>query len=103
MIALAGQVDFQLSHGWYQTGDAKIVETKVQSVNLDLEQPEVRLTSCIDSSTLITRYVSNGKPIPEAGSDGKRRQFQSKLVFAPPAGSQVKRWFLVEEKAVGSC
>jgi hypothetical protein len=103
VIAVAGQVNFQVENGWYQTGDPKIVSLAVQSVRLKLEQPEVRLTSCIDSAQVVTRYQSNGKPVPAQGDDGNRHRFQSRLVYAKSVETGRKMWFLVEEKVAGTC
>jgi hypothetical protein len=103
VIAVAGQIDFQVENGWYQTGDPKVVSLAVQSVRLNLEQPEVRLTTCIDSAQVITRYQSSGKPVPTQGDDGNRHRFQSRLVYAKSVETGRKMWFLVEEKATETC
>jgi hypothetical protein len=103
VITLATEVDFQRSRGWYQAGTATITATSVQSVNLRLEQPEVRLSSCIDSSRVVTRYRSTGKPVPMSPGNGSRHKFQSRLVFAPSVSTGKKTWFLVEEKVAGPC
>jgi hypothetical protein len=102
VLAVAEQVNFQVENGWYQTGTAKIVSTTVQSVKLDIEQPEVRMSSCIDGSAVVTRYQSNGTPVPEGPGNGKRHRFQSRLVYAK-SGAGAMMWFLVEDKAVGTC
>jgi hypothetical protein len=101
--AAASEVSFQRDNGWYQTGSAKVLSTAVQSVNLKIEQPEVRLSSCIDSSSMVTRYRSSGKPVPMGPGDGTRHKFQSRLVFAPSVITGSRMWFLTEEKAIGSC
>ncbi|TDU87450.1 hypothetical protein EV138_0973 [Kribbella voronezhensis] len=68
------------------------------------EQPEVRLTSCIDGSKVVTRYQANGKPVPMGPNDGTRHKVQARLVFAPPLDKTTKIWFLIEEKRVaGKC
>jgi hypothetical protein len=103
VITLAIEVDFQRSHGWYQAGNATIMAASVQSVNLRLEQPEVRLSTCIDSSRVVTRYRSTGKPVPMSQGNGSRHRFQSRLVLAPSVSTGKKMWFLVEEKVHGSC
>ncbi|MGW6283034.1 hypothetical protein [Kribbella sp. NPDC055071] len=72
-------------------------------MNLKLEQPEVRLTSCIDSAQVVTRYQSTGKPIPVESDNGNRHRFQSRLVYAKSAVSGKKMWFLVDEKAGEKC
>jgi hypothetical protein len=102
LSAVAGQIATEQENGWYQTGAAKVVSTAVQSVNLTSTQPEVRLINCVDSTTLVTRYQSNGQPVPEGSSDGPRHRFQSKLVYAPDASGR-KMWFLIEEKVAGPC
>ncbi|WP_432891025.1 hypothetical protein ACQPYH_13975 [Kribbella sp. CA-245084] len=103
VIAVAGQLDFQVKNGWYQTGDAKVASLDVQSVNLELEQPEVRLTSCIDSSQVVNRYHSNSKPIPVVSDNGDRHRFESRLVYANSAMTGRKLWFLVDEKTTKTC
>jgi hypothetical protein len=103
VIAVAGQIDFQVMNGWYQSGDSKIVSLAVQSVKLNLEQPEVRLTSCIDSAQVITRYQSSGKPVPTQGDNGNRHRFQSRLVYAKSVETGKTMWFLVDEKATAPC
>jgi hypothetical protein len=102
-IAVAGQLDFQTTNGWYQTGDPKIISLAVVSVNLKLEQPEVKLTSCIDSTQVVTRYQSSGKPIPIESDNGSRHRFQSRLIYAKSTSSGKKMWFLVDEKAGEKC
>jgi hypothetical protein len=103
VIAVAGQLDFQVKNGWYQTGDARVSSLDVRSVNLKLEQPEVRLTSCIDSSQVVDRYQSNSKPIPVASNNGDRHRFESRLVYANSAATGRKLWFLVDEKTTTTC
>jgi hypothetical protein len=103
VIAVAGQIDFQVQNGWFQTGDAKVASLAVESVNLKLEQPEVRLRSCIDSSQVVVRYQSSGKPIPVEGDNGSRHRFESRLVYAKSAVSGKKMWFLVDEKTTKTC
>jgi hypothetical protein len=89
--------------GWFTSGSVKIVSLTAQSVNLDAEQPEVRLKSCIDSSQTVLRFQSDGKPVPLGPGTGKRHTFQAKVVLAPPAGKTTKMWFVVEEKTTGPC
>ena len=103
LLAAIDQVRFQREQGWYLSGTVNTAATAVTSVKLSLEQPEVRLTSCIDSSAAKTLFQATGKPVPLEGGDGDRRRFQSRLVLAPPAKGGPKMWFLIEEKAVGSC
>ncbi|GAA1579158.1 hypothetical protein GCM10009804_39560 [Kribbella hippodromi] len=103
MTAVAGQLDFQIEHGWYQTGDATVTSLEVRSVNLDLEQPEVKLTSCIDSSRVVSRYLSSGKPVPVASDNGSHHRFESRLVYAKSAKTGQKMWFLVDEKTTKPC
>ena len=90
IIAVIGQLTFQKENGWYQSGTVKYVSTDLKSVNLEAEQPEVRLTSCIDSAGLVDRYKSNGQPVPHGPTDGDRHRFQSRLVFAPAPGTNTK-------------
>jgi hypothetical protein len=104
LIAILGEIEFQKNNGWYQTGDVTIASTVINSVTLTGEQPEVRMTSCIDGSKVVTRYQSNGKPVPMGPNDGTRHKVQARLVFAPPTDQTTKIWFLIEEKRVaGKC
>jgi hypothetical protein len=96
------EIAFQRDRGWYQSGSAKVVSTKVESVRLQLEQPEILLANCIDSSTLVMRYRSTGKPVPVGPNDGTRHQVRSRMVLGP-AASGMKAWFLVDENVTGSC
>lgn len=105
LMAAVEQVRFQKTQGWHLSGVLRTTSVSAVSVNLDLAQPEVKLTSCIDSSSSKTVYQATGKPVPFEGGDGqgKRRKFQSRLVLAEPAKGGTKIWFLIEEKAVGAC
>jgi hypothetical protein len=89
--------------GWYQTGAVKITNTTVASVDLDLEQPEVRLKSCLDSSGLTLRFQKDGKAVPLGPGNGTRHAFASRLVYAPAQGGGTKMWWLIEEKGQGKC
>jgi hypothetical protein len=97
------QVRFEREQGWYLAGTVKITSIDVLSADLGLAQPEVRLTSCVDSSNAKTLYQATGKPVPLKGAPSKHRRFQSRLVLAPPTNGGQKMWFLIEEKAVGAC
>ncbi|TCC38547.1 hypothetical protein [Kribbella speibonae] len=100
---VAAQLDFQVKNGWYQTGDATITGLAVRSVNLKLAQPEVRLTSCIDSSQVVDRYQANGKPVPIEGDNGSRHRFESRLIYGKSARTGRNMWFLVDEKTTKTC
>jgi len=103
IIAVIGDARFQARNGWYQTGRAKISDTKVISVKLGVAQPEVQLTNCIDSSSVVTRFKKDGKPVPMGPGNGNRHTFSSRLVYAPPAPGGQKMWFLIADKATGTC
>ncbi|GAB3828947.1 hypothetical protein [Kribbella italica] len=103
LIDVLGEIKFQRENGWYQTGFVQIGSVSVDSVKLTLEQPEVRLTACIDSSKVTTNLRSTGKPIPDSGNDGDRHVATAKLVFAQALDEKAKAWFLVEEKGGGTC
>jgi hypothetical protein len=103
IIAILDGVNFKRNNGWYQAGTVQIASTTVDSVSLGGEQPEVRLTVCVDSSRVSTRYQVNGKPVPMGPSDGNRHKAHARIVFAPPANQTAKMWFLIEEKASGTC
>jgi hypothetical protein len=103
IIDILDDVNFQRDNGWFQAGRVQIASTAVEYVSLKGEQPEVRLTVCIDTSKISTRYQSNGKPVPMGPGNGSRHKAQARLVFAPPANQSAKMWFLIEEKASGSC
>jgi hypothetical protein len=95
------QVVFQRDRDLYQTGSAKVVSTTVGPVRLQLEQPEVTLTNCVDGSGVVLRYRANGKPVPMGPGDGTRHRVTSRIVLA--AGPDTKMWILVGEKVLGSC
>jgi hypothetical protein len=103
IITIIDEARFQKNNGWYQSGKAKISATQVDTVKLGIEQPEVRMTSCIDSSAVITRFVKDHKPVPMGPSDGDRHKFSSRLVYAAPNTGGSKMWFLIADKTVGPC
>jgi hypothetical protein len=103
LISVIGDLKFLKDQGWYQKGDVVVDSVVAQSVKLDGERPEVRLTSCIDSSKTTTIIRKTGKPVTTAGDDGKRKKAQAKLVFAPTSTSQSKAWYLVEEEGATNC
>ena len=90
-------------YGWYRSGTVKVASTQVMSVKLGVEQPEVRLTNCIDTSGVVSRFQKDHQPVPMGPGNGKRHKFSSQLVFAPPAKGGAKMWFLIADKAVGTC
>jgi hypothetical protein len=102
LTEVLNQVVFQRNRDLYQTGSAKVVSTTVGSVRLQLEQPEVALTNCIDGSGVVLRYRANGKPVPMGPSDGTRHRVTSRIVLAE-AGHHAKMWILVGEKVLGPC
>ena len=75
----------------------------VRSVKLDLAQPEVRLTSCIDSSAVVSRYRSNSKPIPVVSDNGDRHRFESRLIYTKSAETGRRMWILVDEQTTKTC
>jgi len=103
LTSVIGQIRFQREQGWYLSGTMKTTPISVLSANLELQQPEVRLSNCVDSSGAKTLYRATGKPVPLEGGDGNRRKFASRIVLAPPAEGGAKTWFLIEDKAVGPC
>jgi len=103
ILAVIGDARFQARNGWYQAGQAKISATKVAAVKLGIAQPEVQLTNCIDSSGVVTRFKKDDKPVPMGPGNGNRHKFSSRLVYAPPAPGGQKMWFLISEKATGTC
>ena len=103
IISILAEIDFQKDRGWYQAGSVRIASTTIDSVTLSGEQPEVRLTACIDSSKVSTRYQATGKPVPMGPNDGTRHKAQARLVYAPPVGQTTKMWFLIEEKGGVTC
>jgi hypothetical protein len=103
LLTAIDQIRFEREQGWYLSGTVKTTAIAVISVNLGLEQPEVKLANCIDSSTAKTLYQATGKPVPLKGGDGDRRKFESRVVLAPPAKGGAKMWFLIEDKVTGKC
>lgn len=96
-------VDFSVKNGWYQTGDARITALTVRSVELELARPEVRLTSCIDSSAVVSRYQSNSKPIPVVSDNGDRHRFESRLIYTKSAETGRRMWILMDEQTTKTC
>ncbi|MEV0803657.1 hypothetical protein AB0I34_38605 [Kribbella sp. NPDC050281] len=103
LISVLGELDFQQDNDWYQVGSLQVASTSIRAVKLTATQPEVQLTTCIDSSKVTTRFQKTGKPVPAGSSDGDRHRFLSRLVFAPPTGQTEKMWFLIEDKVAGKC
>jgi hypothetical protein len=103
LISVVGDLKFLKDQGWYQKGNVTVDSVVAQSVKLGGERPEVRLTSCIDSSKTTIIIRRTGKPVTSAGDDGKRKKTQAKLVFAPTSTSQSKAWYLVEEEGATNC
>jgi hypothetical protein len=90
-------------NGWYRSGRLKISALRPMSVKLGLEQPEVRLTGCLDSSDVVTRFRETRKAVPMIPANGDHHRFSARLVYAPPARGGNKVWYLVEEKSAGDC
>lgn len=103
LIAVIDQVRFQRQQGWHRVGNLLIAKTTVTSVNLDLEQPEVKLSNCIDSSKAKTLIQATGKPVPLVGGDGHRKIFNSRLVYATGAKGGARSWFLIDDQVAGPC
>ncbi|WP_427895494.1 hypothetical protein ACQHIV_17245 [Kribbella sp. GL6] len=94
-------LDFQDS-GWYASGRTKITSLQVSSVNLKLEQPEVRLINCIDTSAVVIRSQADNKPVTAGAEGSKRQKVSSRVVYAPSATGE-KRWWLIAEQELGAC
>jgi hypothetical protein len=103
IITVIDQARTMTRSGWYQTGSTKITKTAVTSVKVDGEQPEVNLSNCLDSSQQVIRFKKDGKPVPMGPGNGRRHQFASRLVYAPPAPGGQKMWFLISDKDTGTC
>lgn len=103
IITVIGDAMNQERYGWYRSGKVKITTMQVNSAKLGIEQPEVRLTNCIDTSAVVTRFQKDHKPVPMGPGNGKRHKFSSQIVYAPPVRGGAKMWFLIADKAVGSC
>jgi hypothetical protein len=95
-------VTFFRDNGWYQAGAVSMSSPKVKAVRLTGQQPEVTLTSCIDSSAVVVRYQSTKKPVPLGPDNGSRHLAQARIVLA--AGSDGTRtWFLISESGDAKC
>ncbi|MET9275823.1 hypothetical protein [Kribbella sp. NPDC003557] len=90
-------------YGWYATGHTKVTTIQVSSVNLKLEQPEVRLINCIDSSAIVIRSQADNKPVTSGAGAKTHKKVSSRVVYAPSATGGGKRWRLVTEQEVGVC
>ncbi|TCO39017.1 hypothetical protein EV646_11959 [Kribbella antiqua] len=103
LTSIVERIVFLRDRGLYQSGNAKIVSASTTSVDLAAEQPLVVLKSCIDGAGVMMRYRATGKPVPVVTTkDGARHTMSVRLVYAT-AKTGSKRWFLVEEKATGTC
>jgi len=103
LIRVVTDVQFFLERGWYQRGKTSVVSLSVASVNLKTEQPEVRLNACLDTSKIGLYYQKTHKPVPAIPANGNRHRIQARVVYAPPVGESIKRWFLIDQKTLGSC
>ncbi|MFD3399673.1 hypothetical protein ACFWUU_03300 [Kribbella sp. NPDC058693] len=103
LIQILGSVQFNQERGWYQEGRVRVESMSVASVKLKAQQPEVRLTACLDSSRTSLHYLATRKPVPVGPGNSGRSKVQAQLVFAPPNGQSEKIWFLVEQKDAGTC
>ncbi|RZT27161.1 hypothetical protein EV649_0915 [Kribbella sp. VKM Ac-2569] len=90
-------------YGWYESGRTKITTLQVSSVNLKLEQPEVRLINCIDSSAVVIRSQADNKPVSAGTGTKKPKKVSSSVVYAPSATGGAKRWWLIAEQELGAC
>ncbi|MEU8227929.1 hypothetical protein [Kribbella sp. NPDC048915] len=86
----------------YVTGSPKTLKSTVASVKLQEQQPEIVLVQCVDTSTQIMRFRSNGKPVQSAPGSEPRRQIMSLLRYAPNLSGK-KMWFLIRDEDKGTC
>ncbi|MEV0791851.1 hypothetical protein [Kribbella sp. NPDC050459] len=90
-------------YGWYESGRTTVTNLQVSSVNLKLEQPEVRLINCIDVSGIVIRSQSNNKPVTAGAGTKEPKKVLSRVVYAPSATGGGKRWWLIAEQELGAC
>ncbi|MFD7157848.1 hypothetical protein ACFV9C_24820 [Kribbella sp. NPDC059898] len=88
-------------NGWYQSGSVKLSPPSPKSVRLTGE-PEVTLTTCVDSSAVIIRYQSTKKPVPLGPDNGSRHLTQARMVLASGTDGK-KAWFLIDESGDAKC
>jgi hypothetical protein len=93
---------FYRDNGWYQAGSVKLSSPSVKSVRLGIPQPEVALTSCVDSSAVVVRYQTTKKPVPLGPDNGSRHLTQARMVLAPGPDGQ-KAWYLIDESGDAKC
>jgi hypothetical protein len=103
LVQILGSVQFNQDRGWYQEGRVRVESMSVASIDLKAQQPEVRLTACLDASKTSLRYQATRKPVPVGPGNSGRSKVQAQLVFAPPNGQTKKMWFLVDQKDAGTC
>jgi len=103
LVQVLTDVQFNLDRGWYSDGKASLEGVSVASVKLKAEQPEVRLNACLDTSKISLRYKATRKPVPGIPANGNRHKVQAQIVYAPLVGQTAKKWFLIDEKDLGSC
>ncbi|MEV6270735.1 hypothetical protein AB0L64_26475 [Kribbella sp. NPDC051936] len=103
LVQVLTDVQFNLERGWYSDGRASVEGVSIASVKLKAEQPEVRLNACLDTSKISLRYQATRKPVPGIPANGNRHKVQAQVVYAPTVGQATKKWFLIDEKDLGSC
>ncbi|WP_350277478.1 hypothetical protein [Kribbella sp. HUAS MG21] len=95
-------ITFFRDNGWYQAGAVTLSSPTVKTVRLAGQQPEVTLTSCIDSSAVVVRYQATKKPVPLGPDNGSRHLAQARIVLAPGSDGR-KAWFLISETGDAKC
>ena len=98
-----GDVRTLRDSGWYRVGGAQIRSVAVTAIELGGAQPDVRLRACVDLSTAVLHFQKDHKVVPVAASSSKRVIFSAELRYTARPSSLAKMWFLIDEKAVGTC
>lgn len=103
IIAAIEDVRSLRQSGWYRSGAVQIRSLTAQAVKLDGAQPEVTLRSCVDSSGTVLHFQADRKVVPVGPGTSRRNAFTATIVYAARSGSSAKMWFVIEEKATGTC
>jgi hypothetical protein len=103
IIAAIDDVRSLRENGWYRSGSVQIRSLTAQTVKTDAAQPEVTLRSCVDSSATALHFQKGGKVVPVGPGTSRRNAFTARVVYAARAGNGPKMWFVIDEKAAGTC
>ena len=103
LVRVLVDVQFNADRGWYQSGKTGIENISVASVKLRADEPEVHLNACLNTAKIGLYYQETRKPVPGIPANGNRHKVRAQLVYTVAAGESKKKWYLMDETALGSC